>query len=189
MTDTKISTCYQNRQIWNAPKKSGAIVALYCMVVWIYNYLCNPYLSPLMLLVWIPLMARCTTLCDKVCQWHAAGGWFSQGAPVSSTNKTNLHDIAEILLKVALNTIKTIRKKTQRNHESDNRKVGFPKLTSQQSAHCATDSSHKYLDTSNFPYIFHFIKLQFFVKQNDQIQTWNDSRLIFGKIIVFIWNI
>ena len=33
MTDTKISTCYQNRQIWNAPKKSGAIVALYCMVV------------------------------------------------------------------------------------------------------------------------------------------------------------
>jgi len=28
--------------------------------------------------------------------------WFS---PVSSTNKTDLHDIAKILLKVALNTI------------------------------------------------------------------------------------
>jgi hypothetical protein len=28
-----------------------------------------------------------------------------QGPPVSSTNKTHRHDIAEILLKVALNTI------------------------------------------------------------------------------------
>ena len=45
------------------------------------------------------------TLCDKVCQWHATGGWFSLGTPVSLTNKTDLHDITEILLKVALNTI------------------------------------------------------------------------------------
>jgi len=30
-----------------------------------------------------------TTLCDKVCQWTAAGQWFF---PVSSTNKTD-HDI------------------------------------------------------------------------------------------------
>ena len=49
--------------------------------------------------------ARCTTLCDKVCQWLAAGLWFSLGTPVSSTNKADCHDIAEILLKVALNTI------------------------------------------------------------------------------------
>jgi len=39
-----------------------------------------------------------TTLCDKLCQW------FSPGTPVSSTNKTDRHDITEILLKVALNT-------------------------------------------------------------------------------------
>ena len=32
--------------------------------------------------------------------------WFSQGHPVSSTNKTDHHDITEILLKVALSTIK-----------------------------------------------------------------------------------
>ena len=44
-------------------------------------------------------------LCDKVCQWLATGRWFSLGVPVSSTNKTDLHDITEILLKVALNTI------------------------------------------------------------------------------------
>jgi hypothetical protein len=31
--------------------------------------------------------------------------WFSAGTPVSSTNETDSHDIAEILLKVALNTI------------------------------------------------------------------------------------
>jgi hypothetical protein len=33
------------------------------------------------------------------------GQWFSPGTSVSSTNKTESHDIAEILLKVALNTI------------------------------------------------------------------------------------
>ena len=31
--------------------------------------------------------------------------WFSPGTLVSSTNKTDCHDITEILLKVALNTI------------------------------------------------------------------------------------
>ena len=46
-----------------------------------------------------------TTLCDKVCQWLATGQWFSPGTPASSTNKTDRHDIAVILLKVALNTI------------------------------------------------------------------------------------
>jgi hypothetical protein len=47
-------------------------------------------------------------LCDKVCQWLATGQWFSPGPRVSSTNKTDRHDITEILLKVALNTIKPI---------------------------------------------------------------------------------
>jgi len=32
--------------------------------------------------------------------------WFSPGLPVSATNKTDGNDITEILLKVALNTIK-----------------------------------------------------------------------------------
>ena len=46
-----------------------------------------------------------TTLCDKDYQWLAVGRRFSLGTPVSSTNKTGRHDIAEILLKVAFNTI------------------------------------------------------------------------------------
>ena len=41
---------------------------------------------------------------DKVYQLLAHGRWFSPGTPVSSTTKTGRHDIAEILLKVALNT-------------------------------------------------------------------------------------
>ena len=39
--------------------------------------------------------ARCTTLCDKVCQWLAAGLWFSPGPP-----------FLKYCLKVALSTIK-----------------------------------------------------------------------------------
>jgi hypothetical protein len=38
----------------------------------------------------------------------ATGWWFSLGTSFSSTNKTDRHDIAEILLKVALNTIALI---------------------------------------------------------------------------------
>jgi hypothetical protein len=47
-----------------------------------------------------------TTLCDKVCQWLAPGQWFSPGTPVSSANKTEHHDITEILLKVTLNLVR-----------------------------------------------------------------------------------
>ena len=48
---------------------------------------------------WRGILDTYTTLCDKVDQW------FSLGTPVSSTNKTDRHDIIEILLNVALNTI------------------------------------------------------------------------------------
>jgi len=41
----------------------------------------------------------------KVRMSLATGWWFSQGTRVSPTNKTDHHDIAEILLKVALNAI------------------------------------------------------------------------------------
>jgi hypothetical protein len=47
-------------------------------------------------------------LCNKVCQWLLTGRWFSSGPPVSSNNKSDHHDITEILLKKALNTIKHI---------------------------------------------------------------------------------
>ena len=40
-----------------------------------------------------------------VSNWKQVGGWFSQGTPVSSTNKNDRLDIAELLVKVALSTI------------------------------------------------------------------------------------
>jgi hypothetical protein len=46
------------------------------------------------------------SLCDKVCQLLATGRYFSLDTLVSSTNKTDRHDKTEILLKVALNTLK-----------------------------------------------------------------------------------
>ena len=73
---------------------------------WIYICLCIQCLSPLMLWVRISTRERCTTLCYKVCQWLATGRWFSPGPPVSSTNKTDQHDITEISLKDAVSTIK-----------------------------------------------------------------------------------
>ena len=61
-------------------------------------------------MVWIrvrlcKLQKRCTQVTaasDKVYQLLAHGRWFSPGTPASSTTKTGRHDIAEILLKVAL---------------------------------------------------------------------------------------
>ena len=43
-----------------------------------------------------------TTLNEKVCQWLKTGRWFSPGAPISFTKKTDRHDITAILLKVGL---------------------------------------------------------------------------------------
>ena len=72
---------------------------------WNYNNLNNQCLSPLKLQVQIPL--RWDVL-DKVIKfvsdlWQVSG--FLWELLISSTNKTDCHDITEILLKVVLNTI------------------------------------------------------------------------------------
>jgi hypothetical protein len=75
---------------------------------WIYNYMCNQCLSPIQLWVWTLFMARCTRcnimwqILSVTCDRSVV---FFGYSVVSSTNKTNRHDITEILLKVALNTI------------------------------------------------------------------------------------
>ena len=56
----------------------------------------------------------CTRLAaasDKVYQLLAHGWWFSPGTPASSTTKIGRHDIAEILLEVALKTKNQIKSK------------------------------------------------------------------------------
>jgi hypothetical protein len=55
---------------------------------------------------------RFTAASDKVYQLLAHGWWFSPGTPASSTTKTGRHDIAEILLKVALNTYFNVKLET-----------------------------------------------------------------------------
>jgi hypothetical protein len=49
---------------------------------------------------------RLAAASDKAYQLLAHGRWFFPGTPSSSTTKTGRHDIAGILLKVALNTNK-----------------------------------------------------------------------------------
>jgi hypothetical protein len=72
---------------------------------WIYNYLCNHWLSPLTL--WVQILpwrgVIDTTLCDKVCQWLATGQWFFSGS-----SGFLRHNLTEILLKVVLNTNQSI---------------------------------------------------------------------------------
>ena len=61
-------------------------------MAWVRTWLCK-------------LQKGCTRLAvasDKVYQLLAHDRWFSQGTPASSTTKSGRHDIAEILLKVAL---------------------------------------------------------------------------------------
>jgi hypothetical protein len=79
-----------------------------CFVVGLSN---NSY-KPITNTVWVrtrlcKLQKGCTRLAaasDKVYKCLSNGRWFSPGTPASSTTKTGHHDIAEILLKVALNT-------------------------------------------------------------------------------------
>jgi hypothetical protein len=65
------------------------------------NLLCTTWYNG----IWLINLWRCvlgTTLCDNVCQWLVACRWLSL---ISSTNKTDRHDVTEILLKITLNTI------------------------------------------------------------------------------------
>jgi hypothetical protein len=54
------------------------------------------------------------------------GLWFSPGTPVPSTNKTDCHDIAEILLKVALSTIILSLLIWLQIHDSNGQALDFP---------------------------------------------------------------
>jgi hypothetical protein len=65
------------------------------------------------------LVNNCVTcgVKNKVYLWLATGLEYSPDTPVSSTNKTDRHDITGILLKVALSTIKTNIYDMARSHE------------------------------------------------------------------------
>jgi len=69
---------------------------------------CWVRVKQLLLSIWLKLddLELLPYLCEKGCQWLAAGRLFSPDSSVSPNNKTDRYDITEILLKVTLNTIK-----------------------------------------------------------------------------------
>jgi hypothetical protein len=70
---------------------------------------------------------RLATASDKVYQLLAHGRWFSPGTPASSTTKTGRHDIAEILLKVALTHQKSINQSINQSILTE-RVINYPIL-------------------------------------------------------------
>jgi hypothetical protein len=52
----------------------------------------------------VVLVLQSTYMNQKAYQLLAHGRWFYQGTPASYTSKNGCHDLAEILLKMALNT-------------------------------------------------------------------------------------
>ena len=72
---------------------------------------------------------------DKVYQLLAHGQWFSPGTPASSTTKTGHHDIAEILLKVALKT-KNQNQKSNLMEENIQKQAMYKNIQIQTSFFC-----------------------------------------------------
>jgi hypothetical protein len=112
---------------------------------WLYNYLCNQCLSPLMLWVQISIRARCTTLWYKVCQLLAPGRWFSPGPPLSPNNETDRHDITEILLRSVVK-YHQINKQTKLIAERKKKKCKHRKPAWQSLAHLFWNDRIKYHD-------------------------------------------
>jgi hypothetical protein len=70
-------------------------ISLDCTIVWKRNNIFSLFIYKI---CYRYLSLENNALRDKVFQWFATGLWFSLDTPVSSTNKTDRHDITEILL-------------------------------------------------------------------------------------------
>ena len=79
----------------------------YVYLYYIIHFYFTPKWAAMVVIVklWvqIPPVSRCTRY--NIMWSSLTDQWFSPGTSFSSTNKTDRHDIVEILLKVALNTI------------------------------------------------------------------------------------
>ena len=82
-------------------------------VIGLPNNSYKPITSKAWVRAWLCILqkryTRLAAASDKVYQLLAHGRWFSAGTPASSTPKVGRHDIAEILLKVALKHNKSIK--------------------------------------------------------------------------------
>ena len=91
--------------LWPKPESVFASVLVFCVLGVLFGIINHKWAFFLFRCVYTRRGVLDTTLCDKVCQSLATGRWFSTGTPVSSTNKTDRHDISELLLKMTLSTI------------------------------------------------------------------------------------
>ena len=98
---------------------------------------------------------RLASASDKVYQLLAQGRWFSPGTPASSTTKTGRHDIAEILLKVALNTNKSIKP----NWASNSRYL----TTDDDTKTTITPRLFKFIFINTKNYLLAYQEIQFFL--------------------------
>ena len=98
-----LSSC--KKTLYHINQNGSVIIMIYGG--WIYNYLCNQFLSPRINGEFESRSSWGTryNIVWSSCQWLTTGRWFSLGTPVSSTKTNERHDITDILLKVALNTI------------------------------------------------------------------------------------
>ena len=111
------------KEYHNTERKKGPGGSI-CYVVGLPN---NSF-KPITNTAWVrarlcKLQTRCTRFAaasDKVYQLLAHGRWFSPGTPASSTTKAGRHDIAEILLNVALNTKNHNRNEKREDMQLDN---------------------------------------------------------------------
>jgi hypothetical protein len=88
--------------------------------------MCNVYVHCILISLILLVAAN-----DKVYHLLAHGWWFSPGTPDSSTTKTGSHDIAEILLKVAL--------KRQKSNPATSRVHPFCNLQSRVRTHAVLE--------------------------------------------------
>jgi len=108
--------CHNNNKLFNFDygwlTTVSIILQSYLGPMWLWSYgswiyMCNQCLSPLKLWVRTPFMARCIRYniiwCSLPVTFDRSVVFF--GYSDFHANKTDLHDITEILLKVALNTI------------------------------------------------------------------------------------
>jgi hypothetical protein len=90
----KVALCISPLTLWvRIPFRRGVLDTTLCHKVCLWLATCR----------WFSInITSCWLQSDMVCQWLASGWWFSPGSSVSSTIKTDRHDITKILLKVAL---------------------------------------------------------------------------------------
>jgi len=124
-----------------------------------------------------------TILMHNLNTYIATDRWFSPGNPVSSTNKTDHHDITEILLKVALNTITSLPPSWKNKVNEDLRKIleRIGKLSCRQISNLI---AHKHYILKHGTNIVHGHCVNLWLRQ--ALKHWQIDRKIFHNLFLLL---